>query len=88
MNRINAPAHTGALFFPPIYFMSILTTHESRVLTQEVSMAEPASQRNLKRVWIWILVIVVAVWVIYALAGGPSTPASGTAADSAAEPQR
>jgi hypothetical protein len=48
-------------------------------------MAEPASQRNLKRVWIGVLVIIVAVWIIYALAGGPSTPASETAADSAVE---
>jgi hypothetical protein len=46
-------------------------------------MAEPASQRSLKRVWIVVLVIIVAVWIIYALAGGPSTPASETAADSA-----
>jgi hypothetical protein len=48
-------------------------------------MAEPGSQRNLTRVSIVILVIIVAVWVIYALAGGPSTPASETAADSAVE---
>ena len=34
-------------------------------------MAEPASQRSLKRVWIVVLVIIVAVWIIYALAGGP-----------------
>jgi hypothetical protein len=51
-------------------------------------VAEPASQRSLKRVWIWALVIIVAVWIIYALAGGPSTPPRETAADSLAEPQR
>jgi hypothetical protein len=51
-------------------------------------MAEPASQRSLKRVWIWALVLIVVVWVIYALMGGPSTPSSPTAADSVAEPRR
>jgi hypothetical protein len=47
-------------------------------------MAEPASQRSLKRVWIWALLLIVVVWAVYALTGGPSTPPSGTAADSAA----
>jgi hypothetical protein len=51
-------------------------------------MAEPVSQRNLKRVWIWALVLIIAIWVIYALTGGPSTPSSETAADSAVEPRR
>ena len=51
-------------------------------------MAEPAAQRNLKRVWIWILILIVAAWVIYALTGGPSTPATETGADSAVEQQR
>jgi hypothetical protein len=50
-------------------------------------MAEPAPQKSLKRVWIWALVLIIAVWVIYALMGGPSTPPSGTAADSVAEPR-
>jgi hypothetical protein len=60
----------------------------TRVLTSEVTMAESAPQRSLKRVWIWVLVLIVAAWVIYALTGGPSTPASETAADSAVEQQR
>jgi hypothetical protein len=51
-------------------------------------VAEPAPQRSLKRVWILALVLIVAIWVIYALMGGPSTPPSPTAADSLAEPQR
>jgi hypothetical protein len=50
-------------------------------------MAEPASQQSLKRVWIWALVLIIAVWVVYALMGGPSTPPSQTAADSVAEPR-
>ena len=50
-------------------------------------MAEPASQQNLKRVWIWALVLIIAVWIIYALMGGPSTPPSETTADSVAEPR-
>jgi hypothetical protein len=50
-------------------------------------MAEPASQQSLKRVWIWALLLIIAVWVVYALRGGPTTPASQTAADSLAEPQ-
>jgi hypothetical protein len=50
-------------------------------------MAEPASQQSLKRVWIWALVLIVAAWIVYAVAGGPSTPPSQTAADSVAEPR-
>jgi hypothetical protein len=50
-------------------------------------VAEPAPQRSLKRVWILALVIIVAIWVIYALAGGPSTPSTETT-DSLAQPQR
>jgi hypothetical protein len=48
-------------------------------------MAEPSSQRSLKRVWIWVLVLVIAAWIVYALMGGPSTPPSPTTADSIAE---
>jgi hypothetical protein len=51
-------------------------------------MAESAPQRSLTRVWIWVLLVVVAAWVVYALTGGPSTPPSETAADSAAVPSR
>jgi hypothetical protein len=51
-------------------------------------MAEPAPQRSLKQVWIWALVLILLIWAIYALSGGPSTPPSSTAADSAAEPPR
>jgi hypothetical protein len=46
-------------------------------------MAEPGSQRSLTRVWILILAVIVVAWVVYALTGGPSTPPSQTAADSA-----
>jgi hypothetical protein len=42
-------------------------------------MAEPAPQRNMKRVFIWILIIILVIWIVYALAGGPSTPTSETA---------
>jgi hypothetical protein len=51
-------------------------------------MAEPASQRSLKRVWIWALALVIVAWVVYALAGGLSTPPSQTGADSAAPSPR
>jgi uncharacterized membrane protein (DUF485 family) len=50
---------------------------------QEVSMADPGSQRSLTRVWILVLAVIVLAWVIYALAGGPSTPATRTGTDSA-----
>jgi hypothetical protein len=50
-------------------------------------MSEPGSQQSLKRVWIWVLVLIIAAWVVYALMGGPSTPSSQTAADSVAEPR-
>jgi hypothetical protein len=41
-------------------------------------MAEPAAPRNLRRVWIGVLVLVVLAWIIYAAKGGPSTPQSET----------
>jgi hypothetical protein len=50
-------------------------------------MAEPESQRNLKRVWIWALILILALWIVYALSGGPSTPPGTTAADSMAQPR-
>jgi hypothetical protein len=64
--------------------------YEYLILTlyPEVSMAEPASQRNLTKVWIWALVLILVIWAIYALSGGPSTPPGTTAADSAVEPAR
>ena len=49
-------------------------------------MAEPAPQRSLKQVWIWILVLILVIWAIYALSGGPTTPPASVGADSAAEP--
>jgi len=51
-------------------------------------MAEPAPERSLKKVWIWALLLIVVVWVVYALTGGPSTPSSTTGADSASETTR
>jgi hypothetical protein len=51
-------------------------------------MAEPAAQRSLKRVWIGALVLIIVLWIVYALAGGPSTPSSETAPDSAPAQQR
>jgi hypothetical protein len=43
-------------------------------------MAEVGSPRNLKRVWIGVLVLVVVAWIIYAATGGPSTPQAETGA--------
>jgi hypothetical protein len=41
-------------------------------------MAEPDQQVTLKRVFVWILILIVAIWIVYALTGGTSTPkASG-----------
>jgi hypothetical protein len=48
-------------------------------------MAEPAPQRSLKRVWIWVLVFIVVMWALYALLGGPSTPNVGPPVDEAAQ---
>jgi hypothetical protein len=50
-------------------------------------MTEPGSQRSLKRVWIWALILIIVVWVVYALRGGTSTPPGPTVADSAAQTQ-
>jgi hypothetical protein len=49
-------------------------------------MAEPGSPRNLKRVWIGVLILVVAAWIIYALSGGPSTPQADTGSAPAQSP--
>jgi hypothetical protein len=59
----------------------------AHLLTQEEPVVEPAPQRSLKRVWIMALVLIIVIWVIYALAGGPSTPSSETT-DSLVEPAR
>lgn len=48
-------------------------------------MAEPPQQLNMKRVFIWILILLVAVWIVYALTGGPSTPRTETGSDTAAQ---
>ena len=39
-------------------------------------MTDPAAQRSLKRVWIWAVVLIVVVWIVYAVTGGPSRPSS------------
>jgi hypothetical protein len=41
-------------------------------------MADPAPQRSLTKVWILILAVIVIVWIIYAVTGGPSTPKTQT----------
>jgi hypothetical protein len=41
-------------------------------------MAEPGAPRNLKRVWIGVLILVVIAWIVYAISGGPSTPRAET----------
>jgi hypothetical protein len=51
-------------------------------------MADPAPQRSLKRVWIWALALIIAVWIVYALTGGPSTPRTETGSDSVPAQQR
>jgi hypothetical protein len=51
-------------------------------------MAEPAPQRSLKKVWILVLAVIVVVWIIYALTGGPSTPKTETGSDSVPAQQR
>ena len=37
-------------------------------------MTDPNPPRSLKRVWIGALILVVIVWIIYTVTGGPSTP--------------
>jgi hypothetical protein len=44
-------------------------------------MSDPAPQRSLRRVWIWALVLIVVVWIVYAVTGGTSTPSRPTTAD-------
>jgi hypothetical protein len=51
-------------------------------------MVEPAPQRSLNRVWILILVLIIIVWIIYALTGGPSTPKTETGSDTLPTQQR
>jgi hypothetical protein len=50
-------------------------------------MVEPAPQRNLTKVSILVLVIIVVIWIIYAATGGPSTPKAETS-DSVPAQQR
>lgn len=51
-------------------------------------MADPAPQRSLKRISLWILLLIVAIWIVYALTGGPSTPSSETAPNNAGDTQQ
>jgi cell division septal protein FtsQ len=37
-------------------------------------MAQPDRQVTMKRVFIWLLILVLAIWIAYALMGGLSTP--------------
>jgi hypothetical protein len=48
-------------------------------------MTDPAPQRSLKRVWIWALVLIVVVWIVYALTGGTSPPSSTTTVETPAQ---
>jgi ABC-type transporter Mla subunit MlaD len=48
-------------------------------------MAEPEAPRNLKRVWIGVLVLIVVAWIIYAATGGPSTPRTETGSTPSAQ---
>jgi hypothetical protein len=48
-------------------------------------MAEPAAPRNLKRVWIGVLILVVVAWIVYAVSGGPSTPQAETGSTPSAQ---
>jgi hypothetical protein len=54
--------------------MPIQRRRATALSQKEVTVAEPAPQRSLKRVWIWALVLIVVIWAIYALTGGPDTP--------------
>jgi hypothetical protein len=51
-------------------------------------MAEPQPQKNLKRVWIWILILICAAWIVYALTGKTSPPRTETGSDSGPVQQR
>jgi hypothetical protein len=48
-------------------------------------MAESEPTRNLKRVWIGLLIVVVVAWIIYAVSGGPKTPATETGSSPATQ---
>jgi hypothetical protein len=51
----------------------------------EVNMAEPEAPRNLKRMSIGVLILVVVAWIIYAVSGGPKTPETETGSTPAAQ---
>ena len=51
-------------------------------------MTDPNPQRSQNRVWILILVLIIVVWIIYALTGGPSTPKAAPGVDSAPSQSR
>jgi hypothetical protein len=41
-------------------------------------MTGPPPQRSLKGVWILVLAVIIIAWIVYAVAGGPSTPKTET----------
>jgi hypothetical protein len=37
-------------------------------------MADGNANRSLQRYWIGVLILIIIVWIVYALARGPATP--------------
>jgi hypothetical protein len=48
-------------------------------------MTDPNPPKSLKRVWVGALILVIILWIIYAVAGGPAIPKSETGSAPAAE---
>jgi hypothetical protein len=45
---------------------------------EEACMAQPERQVTMKRVFIWLLILVLAIWIAYVLMGGFSRPQPST----------
>jgi hypothetical protein len=63
----------------------IILPSTGRLSSPEADMTDPAPPPSLKRVWIWALVLIVVVWIVYAVTGGTSTPSSPTTAEAPAQ---
>ncbi len=49
-------------------------------------MANRAPPPSLQRYWVWALILIIVAWIVYAVAGGLSTPGPRVMADSGAAP--
>ena len=52
----------------------------------EVGMTNGSADRSQRRYWVGVLILIIIGWIVYAVAGGPSTPGPHPVGDSGAAP--